>query len=125
MLWLWNENVSARPFLKYVENQNHYVVDFFASEVIQWSRSYLYDGRLIRGRIWAEFIGCLRSASGKTIPKGDAFKNWFNQLAGWVRRKGKKNNVGDYLLPDAIRFSGAGGTLSQIAVADHIKIVHH
>ena len=124
-VWLWDREHCSRPCLKYVEKQKHYVVDFLTSEVIQFSRSYYDEQRLVRGRIWAEFKLFDLNHLGKSKEKSASFVKWFNRLAGWIRRTGLKNEVGDYLLPAAVKYVAAGGRLAQFAASNHVRLAHH
>jgi hypothetical protein len=56
-LWLWDRDHSPPPVLTYVERQKYYTVAEVESEVIEFDRCGLDEGRLVRGRIWAEMNG--------------------------------------------------------------------
>ncbi len=53
-LWLWDLNQSLRPKVDYVPEHGYYAVDCFETEKIQPPCGLLDEGRLVRGRIWAE-----------------------------------------------------------------------
>jgi len=111
-LWLWDRTNSPAPVLDYVHQQGYYTVDRFASEVIEFSRSYMYEGRLVRGRIWAEMTGWRMDDPSATFSKSESFQKWFKRLANWIRRKSIKDSIGDYLMPGAQQFLRDGGHLS-------------
>ncbi len=124
ILWLWHED-SPPPRLKHAEARKYYVVDSTVSEVIEYSRSYLQDGSLVRGRVWAEFAARDPGDPTRRIQKGKAFSKFFNQLANWIKRTGSQNKMGDYLLPGATMFAADGGRLLQIATSSSVKLRHH
>ena len=93
--------------------------------VIGFSRSYFDEEKLVRGRIWAEITGWKMDDPSVTFKKSDAFTKWFNRLAGWLKRKGCKNNAGDYLLSGAQKHVDSGGRLAQAAYGNPVKIVRH
>jgi hypothetical protein len=112
-LWLWDRDHSPPPRLRYVERQHHYVVEDSESEVIEFQRCGIRDGRLVRGRIWAEMNSRTNSNSKPLSKKSEAFCKWFDRLGNWIKRRGKRNAVGDYILPDAAAFSTEQGALVQ------------
>lgn len=83
-LWLWTED-SPPPKLKHIESQKYYVVDSMFSEVIEYSRSYLQHGSLVRGRIWAEFAAWDPDNPTHRIQKGKAFSRFFDPSRSRVR----------------------------------------
>lgn len=117
-LYLWNRDLSPEPRLYYIEKQKHWYFDDFASEVIEFSRCYWHQGRLGRGRIWAEMTGWDENEPDKTFRKSDAFQKWYSRLARWIKRKGKRDKNGDYVLPGAQQFAEQGGVLVQAVFAD-------
>lgn len=120
-VWLWDQDNSPSPILQYIPEQNYFVVDRFASEVIEFSRSYLDEGRLVRGRIWAE-MGVWRS-DGTLHNKGVSFEKWFDRLANWIKRHSVRDDRGDYLLPGAADYAKQGGKLVQAVYAKTVKHV--
>jgi hypothetical protein len=125
IVWLWDKENSPPPELKYIAEQRYYVVDFFKSEVIQFSRCIIDNNRLIRGRIWAEITGWDRNNPSITINKSEMFQKWFNRLSSWIKRKSTKNKVGDFLLPGAVEYERNGGVLRQTAVNKIVQIKQH
>ncbi len=93
-----------------LEGQILYFVDELSSSVIQFLRSYLRGdiGVLTRGRIWAEMW---RLEEGQFIDKGESFRAWYENIAGWIRRHYEKIRAGSfcYVGPDARRWYEAGG----------------
>lgn len=126
MLWLWDRANSPAPKMDYVAEQKYYTVDRFSSEVIEFSRSCMDEGRLVRGRIWAEMVYWDRKdpAAGP-FEKSESFKKWFNRLANWIKRRSTKDEVGDYMLPGAAEFARSGGTLCQAVFAKNVKVFYH
>jgi hypothetical protein len=115
-LWLWDRDHSPTPVLRYVQQQGHYCVDRFESEVIEFDRSILDEGRLVRGRIWAEMNGWRHDDPASVIKKSEAFSKWFDRLGNWIKRRSTRDSVGDFLLPGATQFSKQGGQLCQVVL---------
>jgi hypothetical protein len=59
-LCLWDRDHCPPPTLNYIQQHQHYRVDKTASEVIEFHRCGMDEGRLVRGRIWAELNGWRR-----------------------------------------------------------------
>src|SRR5687768_169667 len=81
-VWLWDRDNSPQPVLKFVPKQRYYVVDRFVSEVIEFSRSHIDEGRLVRGRIWAQMD--IDSNEG-LVPVSESFRKWYSRLARWIK----------------------------------------
>ena len=61
-----------------------YRVDTLNAPVIEFSPSFIRrDGRLVKGRIWAEMY---RIEGGATFHKGMDFESWYDRIARWLRR---------------------------------------
>ena len=84
-VYLWNQDITPQVFMKTVEAQGYYVVDFFKSEVIQWGRCYLdmQNNILRRGRLWME---AYHFEGDQPFKKNEAFIRWFERLQKWVRK---------------------------------------
>ncbi len=121
-LWLWDRDHSPRPVLTYVERQKYYAVEESQSEVIEFHRCGLDEGRLVRGRIWAEMNGWHGHDPATIIRKSDAFRKWYDRLAKWIKRRSTRDSVGDYMLPGAAAFAQKGGRLCQAVFADGTAI---
>lgn len=117
-LFLWDRDRSPVPSVHFVKEQGYYVVNFIESEVIEFSRSFLDEGRLVRGRIWAEMNGWRQDDPATIIKKSDSFSKWFDRLAAWIKRRATRNAVGDYMLPGAATFAAQGGQLCQAVLAN-------
>ncbi len=117
-VWLWDMANSPRPVLRFVREQRHYVVDPFASEVVEFSRSILDGQCLSRGRIWAEMIGWRMDDPLHTFRKPGTFVRWFRRLGSWLTRRSMSTSDGGYLLPGAQEHVDGGGMLSQLFFAE-------
>ena len=122
---LWNESISSEPERRYVAAQRHYVIDTIRSEVIELSRSYIDEGRLVRGRIWAEMTIAPGADSGENYHKSELFQKWFAKLAKWIKRRSIRDQAGDYLLPGAAKYVQGGGQAVQAVFASNVKFVQH
>jgi hypothetical protein len=116
---LWDQDNSPQPVLQYVPQQSYFVVDEIASEVVKFSRSYLDDTRLVRGRIWAEMSTW--GTNGVAINKSEPFRKWFDRLGNWIKRRSVRDHRGDYLLPGAADYAKQGGKLVQAVFARENK----
>lgn len=115
---LWNRDVSPAPKLEYIEQQRYYSVDECESEVIQFHRCGFDDGRLVRGRIWAEMAYWRFDNPPVPVKKGLEFVKWYNRLASWIKRHSTRNSVGDYMMPGAVELDKSGGTLCEAVFGD-------
>ncbi len=125
-LWLWSPTECAPPVVQWVEPQRSYYIKEFASEVIQFSRSFKTDGALVRGRIWAEMVGSA-GAPEKMFRKSSSFEKWYDSLARWIKKNYEKLDgpLPEYVGPGAAKFRREGGTLKPVAMASTVKLVHH
>jgi hypothetical protein len=116
-LYLWNKDDSPPPTLAYIKEQGWYSVDRFESEVIEFHRCSVDEGRLVRGRIWAEMNGWRRDDPATIIKKSEVFVKWYDRLANWIKRRSTRNAVGDFMLPGAAAFAAKGGQCRQTVLA--------
>lgn len=122
-LCLWDRDHSPAPKIDYVPEQRYYTVDEIRSEVIQFWRSHLDEGRLVRGRIWAEMA--VWQNDGTLLRKSESFRKWFDRLANWIKRHSVRDDRGDYVLPGAAEYARQGGRLVQAVFAKSVKYFHH
>jgi hypothetical protein len=116
---LWNKNISPGPCLEYVSIQGYYTIDVFESEVVEYSRStYDKKGRLRAGRLWIETSYYNSSDPGRLHVKSEAFVDWYNQLAKWIKKHSVCSTLGNskgwHQLPGAAKFVANGGILTSI-----------
>jgi hypothetical protein len=124
-LCLWDRRLSA-PELSHIEQQGYYAVKETESEVIQFHRCGLDEGRLVRGRIWAEMeYWDLSRNPPHRVRKSESFRRWFDRLANWVKRHSVRDERGDYILPGAAKFAKEGGKLVQAVFAESVRWRHH
>ena len=124
-VWLWDIASGARPVVRYVPEQEYYAADPFESEIIEFFRSFLDEGRLVRGRIWAEMEYWRMEEPPVLCRKSASFRKWFERLARWIRRRSQRDELGDYVLPGAAEFARNGGQLCQAVFAKNVKFHHH
>ena len=110
------EHVMRLPRKKYSEEiadfletgEEYYKVDTFNAPVIEHSRSFIRsDGKLTKGRIWAE----MRSIENEAyVYKGKEFEAWCDQIAHWIRRNFTRvNNLDAYVGTEALEWLDKGG----------------
>ena len=109
---LWKRDISPAPQTDYVPQRREYSLNRYASEVVEFHRSCLDDeGRLARGRLWAEFIRWDPGNPRAVIEKSVAFKRWFHRLVAWIRRRATRAPTGWWMMPAAAAFAKQGGRL--------------
>lgn len=116
-LCLWDKDHSPPPSLTYIKQQGHHCVEKIESEVIEFDRCVMDEGRLVRGRIWAEMNGWRRDDPATIINKSEAFSAWYERLANWIKRQSTRNSTGEFVLPGAARFAEQGGMMCQAVLA--------
>jgi hypothetical protein len=116
-LFLWDRQHSPPPVLQFVPSQGYYIPNEIESELIKLSRSHFDQGRLVRGRIWAEMIGWSSRDPANATKKGEAFRAWFDLIGKWIKRESIQRVRGDFLLPGAARFADIGGSLCQAVLS--------
>jgi hypothetical protein len=124
-VWLWDRSACKPPVAWWVEQQRYYTVDAFASEVIEFRRSYERDGRLIAGRIWTEFRGSRMGGPDVAFEKSPAFQKWYNSLASWIKRHYTRTPEGWYMGPGAKELHERGSRLGHADFASVVKLVRH
>ena len=114
-VYLWNQDTTPQVFLRAVETQGYYVVDFFKSEVVEWGRCYLDLEKKIlrRGRIWMETY---HLEGEQFIKKSEAFIRWFERLQRWVRKNCEKSekSPGCYVGSEALLLKDYGIKFTQL-----------
>ncbi len=115
---MWDVDHSPEPTLHFVPQQKYYVVDDHGPEVIEFHRCNLDGGRLVRGRIWAEFQYWRFDDPPVVVTKSETFHKWFDVLARWIKKHSIRDAREDYVLPHAAEFSKRGGRLVQAVMAD-------
>lgn len=85
---------------------------YFESQapLVEFSSSFLRDdGRLTQGRLWVDLY---RLEGQEFVYKGDEFKEFYETLAGWIRKNFKKlKGVDGYFGPEALAWYESGGRI--------------
>lgn len=118
-LWLWSEDKCQRPLVRWVWQQECYVIDGVDSDIIEFSRSHQSENSIVRGRLWAE----IKTRDLK--PKSTLFVDWFDSLVKLIKKRYRKLPNGEYVGPAAEKFVAEGGTLRQMLSAPVVKVVSH
>ena len=89
-----------------------YFIETSDAPVIEFARSFIRkDGRLVKGRIWAEMY---KLGESKLAYKGKGFEAWYDKIALWLRRNFKRiNGVDGYIGHKALIWHQEGGQLSK------------
>ncbi len=109
-LWLYNRDIKPEPITEYVPQQKYYEVERFRSPVIEFSRSFVKENSMRPGRIWAEFQ-YLDEETRSLVQKDPKFRQWFSQLANWIRKNYEHVDRMVYAGPGAQAFRAGGGKL--------------
>lgn len=108
---LWHKHLST-PVLDYIERQGYYSPNKEVSEIIEFDRSTKDQGRLVRGRLWAEMQYWSKEDPPQVVRKSEAFVKWYNRLANWIKKQSERDQHGFYVMPGAAQFVADGGSLS-------------
>jgi hypothetical protein len=101
IIWVWNKDISEPPRLRFVKEQNCFMIDGINSELIEWCRSSESNRQLTAGRIWAETTKWSSETPTVITHKSAAFNTWTNQILSWIKRHSTKANNGVYHFPGA------------------------
>lgn len=115
--WLFNRSVSSNLVVEFISKQGYYTIDGLQSSVIEFSRSFVKEGILKRGRIWAE-ITRLDKEKRVLLPKEVEFKEWYEVVAKWIRRRFNRLPSGFYAGPGTLEFRKRGGKLDDDVPVD-------
>lgn len=122
-VWLWDKKNSPVPVVRYIEMQNYFTIDRFASEVIGFVRCIenTEENSLTRGKIYAEIVGWDMTNPSIKIQKSKSYVNLFNKILRWLQRHAIKDKVGTLLLSGAQEFLKSGGKLIQLPHSQNIR----
>ena len=109
-IYFWDKNVNGKLETKHIEKQGYFLIDSLTSPVIEFSRSFIRDNILVRGRIWAQ----LKYWKGNEIvSKGKEFENWFNAMTRWIWKHYQKISELEYIGPHALEWKKRDGMLKD------------
>lgn len=111
-LWLVNRSISSNLVVNFISQQGYYTIDGLQSSVIEFSRSFLQEGVLKPGRIWAEF-NVFDGGRMILLPKESGLEEWYDAIAKWIRKRYKRVSSSFYAAPGAMRFRQDGGKLDE------------
>jgi hypothetical protein len=106
---LFNQSISENLKVDFFPKPGHYAVDEITSSVIQFSRSSIRDGVVRRGRIWATF-SYPNQARGKMLSKEPTFKQWYETIDRWIKKRYLRLDRLIYAGPGAQKFVSDGGS---------------
>ena len=119
--YFWDVDHSPPPINKYIPTQNHYVIDFLQSEIMEFNRcSIRYDGSWGRHEDGVPWVNIGRIAishkkwvNGELVECPKHFLALFEQARKWVKKNGvcikEGSHKGMYVLPSAQKFFEEGG----------------
>ena len=128
--YLWDVDHSSPPINKYIPTQNHYIVDFMRSDIIEFSRCsvrYQGGGRAIKdGEPWINIgriaINHKKWINGELIECPKQFLTFFEHARKWIKKNGvpikegphlgkyqSGSHKGIYVFPSVEKFFAEGG----------------
>jgi hypothetical protein len=108
--WLQNTTVSLPLVTEYAPEKNGYVIDGFQSPVVEFQRSWMLSHVMLAGGIRAD-MNYLDSDKGDLVRKPAEFRNWFDSIQKYVRKKFFHLTLLTYVGPGAEKFENEGGIL--------------
>jgi len=107
----WNKSISPLPVFDYIEKQRCFSIDFFVSEVVEFSKNKcLRPCILDERRIW---VDTAYVENGVWVSKSKQFIAWYESLARWIKKRavGKRNWF--YVMKEAASLFREHGTKIQ------------
>jgi hypothetical protein len=105
--------LSKKYISKYTVEKSgeiRYSFEYITAPVIEFRRSFLSQQKFVQGRVWASMY--IYDEEGNTVSKADGFKNWYEQIARWIRRNGKRvQGIDGYIFEGALEWHQRGGVL--------------
>ena len=108
--WLWNRAIVPNYHSEYVPENNRYVINGLLSSLVEFSRSYVKENTMYPGRIWAEFT-IADEETNDLGQKSREFKNWYEEMAKWIRREFMHTGWMMFAGRGALKFQNEGGRL--------------
>ena len=108
--WLQNSAVGLPVVTEYVPEKSWYVIDGFQSPVVEFQRSWMVSHMMLAGGIRAD-MNYLDSDKGDLVRKPVEFRNWFESIQNWIRKKFFHLTLLTYVGPGAEKFENEGGIL--------------
>jgi len=110
VVYLYNPVAPDKLTIRRIGDRKDFLVDSLSSPVVQFRRTLAVDNRLVPGRLWAEF-SWLDPAGPVHRRKSQEFADWFETIAGWIRKTYKRVAALTYAGAGAIGFAEKGGKL--------------
>ena len=108
--WIWNRTIASNYQSEYVPENNRYVINGLLSSLVEFSRSYVKENTMYPGRIWAEFT-TVDDETNDLDQKSREFRNWYEELAKWIRREFMHTGWMMFAGPGALKFQDEGGKI--------------
>jgi len=108
--WLQNSAVGLPVVTEYVPEKSWYVIDGFQSPIVEFQRSWMVSHMMLAGGIRAD-MNYLDSDKGDLVRKPVEFRNWFESIQNWIRKKFFHLTLLTYVGPGAEKFENEGGIL--------------
>jgi hypothetical protein len=108
--WLQKSSVSLPVVTEYVPEKGWYVIDGFQSPVVEFQRSWTVSQMMLAGGIRAD-MNYLDSNKGDLVRKPVEFRNWFDSMQHYIRKKFFHLTLLTYVGPGAETFENEGGIL--------------
>lgn len=108
--WLQNTGTGLPLVTEHVPEKGVYVVDGFQSPVIEFWRSWAMSQIMMPGGMQAD-MNYIDDERKDLAKKPVEFRNWFDSIDGWIRKKYRRLGVYVFAGPGAQKFRDEGGIL--------------
>jgi hypothetical protein len=108
--WLQYAGAGLPLVTEHVPEKGVYVVDGFQSPVIEYWRSWIVSQVMMPGGIQAD-MNYVDDERKDLAKKPAEFRNWFDSIDGWIRKKYRRLGVYVFAGPGAQEFRNEGGML--------------
>jgi hypothetical protein len=108
--WLQYTSAGMPLVTEHVSEKNLYVIDGFQSPVIEYWRSWMVSQVMMPGGMQAD-MNYIDDERKDLAKKPAEFRNWFDLINGWIRKKYRRLGVYVFAGPGAQKFRDEGGML--------------
>jgi hypothetical protein len=108
--WLLNKAVCLPVATEHAPEKNCFVIDGFQSPVVEFHRSWIVSRMMLAGGIRAD-MNYLDNGKQDLVPKPAEFRDWFDSMQHWIRKRFKHLTLLTYVGPGAQTFEKEGGLL--------------
>ena len=108
--WLQNTTISLPMVTDFEKDRGYYVVNGFQSPVAEFLRSFTVSQMMLPGRLEAD-MAYFDDEKQDLVSKPPEFRNWFDSIERWIRKKYRHLTLLTFVGPGAEKFRDEGGLL--------------